>query len=94
MVDRKRNDYLNGGATPEKKKQIKRLQEIAGTMFGNQNELDSDLENLQKGTQEGEYNPKTMTWKDHNGCDHSQRCNARRLSDEGPDIVPPDKTSY
>lgn len=94
MPEKKRNDYLNGGITPGKREQIKRLQEIAGAMFGDQNELDSDLENLQKGASEGKYNTKTMTWKDGNGCDHSQRCNARKLSDEGPDVVPPDNTCY
>ncbi len=34
---------------------------------------------LIEGQKEGFYNPKTMTWIDPDGGEHTQRCNARKI---------------
>lgn len=43
--------------------------------------IDPSLVDSQK---EGCYDEKTLTWKDADGGEHTQRCNARRLAEDRP----------
>ncbi|CAN5330781.1 hypothetical protein BH10PAT1_BH10PAT1_0100 [soil metagenome] len=93
MVERKSNQYLNSGITPEKCMRLKRMADLAQLMYGSTDELTEDLRILEEGCVEGFYDPETMTWKDPNGGEHSQRCNAREISD-GKKFSAPDGTIY
>ena len=82
MIDRSRNDYLNAGITPDNSQKLKRVIQISELLYGPKDTLTQELKELKKGCEEGIYNAETMTWKDSNGNEHSQRCNARKIAED------------
>lgn len=51
------------------------------------------LSELLTGTPEEYYDEETMTWGG-NGCRHSQRCNALKMTDGGHNPLPDNSDSY